>query len=53
MRSIIVGDTDMAQKLGLLELDGEDVALFSYADIGKQDFIGALDDCLSKVESEG
>ena len=53
MRSIIVGDTDQAQKLGLLELAEEDIALFAFADIGKNDFIGALQDCLAKVEKEG
>ncbi|MGB1360922.1 MAG: Na(+)-translocating NADH-quinone reductase subunit A [Alphaproteobacteria bacterium] len=53
MRAIIVGDTDMAQKLGLLELDEEDIALFAYADIGKNDFLGALRECLAKVEKEG
>ena len=53
MRSIIIGDTDTAQKLGLLEMDEEDIALFAYADIGKNDFLGALRECLAKVEKEG
>ncbi len=53
MRAIMVGDTDQAQKLGLLELAEEDIALFAFADIGKNDFLGALRDCLAKVEKEG
>ena len=53
MRYVLIGDTDMAQKLGLLELSEEDIALFAYADIGKNDFLGALRACLTKVEKEG
>ena len=53
MRSIMVGDTIMANKLGVLELDEEDVALFSYADIGKNDFLAAFRECLTKIEKEG
>ena len=53
MRYVLIGDTDTAQKLGLLELSEEDIALFAYADIGKNDFLGALRECLAKVEKEG
>ncbi len=53
MRYVLIGDTDTAQKLGLLELSEEDIALFAYADIGKNDFLGAFRECLAKVEKEG
>lgn len=53
MRYVLIGDTDTAQKLGLLELSEEDIALFAYADIGKNDFLGAFRECLTKVEKEG
>lgn len=53
MRYVLIGDTDTAQKLGLLELIEEDIALFAYADIGKNDFLGAFRECLAKVEKEG
>ena len=35
LRSLIVGDTEMAQKLGCLELDEEDVGLYTYVCVGK------------------
>lgn len=53
MRALVTLDTDEAQRLGVLELDEEDVALFSYADIGKNEYGPALRDCLTKVEKDG
>lgn len=53
VRALVTLDTDEAQRLGLLELDEEDVALFSYADIGKNEYGPALRDCLTKVEKDG
>ena len=38
LRSLIVGDTDMAQKLGCLELDEEDVGLYTYVCVGKHEY---------------
>ena len=53
VRALVTLDTDEAQRLGALELDEEDVALFSYADIGKNEYGPALRDCLTKVEKDG
>ena len=53
VRSLVTLDTDEAQRLGALELDEEDVALFSYADIGKNEYGLALRDCLAKIEKDG
>lgn len=53
LKAIIVGDTDMAQKLGCLELDEEDIALCSYVCSGKTDFGMALRDCLTDIERHG
>ncbi|MGE8453815.1 MAG: Na(+)-translocating NADH-quinone reductase subunit A, partial [Pseudomonadales bacterium] len=38
LRSLIVGDTNMAQQLGCLELDEEDLALCSYVCAGKYEY---------------
>lgn len=38
LRYLVVGDTDMAQALGALELDEEDLALCTFVDPGKHDF---------------
>ncbi len=53
LKAIIVGDTDMAQKLGCLELDEEDLAPCSYVCPGKTDFGKALRACLSDIERNG
>lgn len=53
LKSIFVGDTDMAQKLGILELHEEDIALFAYSDIGKNDYLSAFNECMLKIEKEG
>ena len=53
LRSLIVGDTDMAQKLGCLELDEEDVGLYSYVCVGKHEYGGILRDNLTRIEKEG
>jgi Na+-transporting NADH:ubiquinone oxidoreductase subunit A len=50
---IIVGDTDQAQLLGCLELDEEDVSLFTFVDPGKHDFAPVLRANLTKIEKEG
>lgn len=53
LKALIVGDTDMAQKLGCLELDEEDLALCSYVCSGKTDFGRALRECLNEIERNG
>ncbi len=53
LRSLIVGDTAMAQALGCLELDEEDLALCTYACVGKYEYGPILRDNLTKIEVEG
>lgn len=53
LRSILVSDTDMAQKLGALELDEEDLALCSFVCSGKHDFGPVLRNNLEQIEKEG
>jgi Na+-transporting NADH:ubiquinone oxidoreductase subunit A len=53
LRSLVVGDTDMAQALGCLELDEEDLALCSFVDPGKHDFGPVLRTNLTQIEKEG
>jgi Na+-transporting NADH:ubiquinone oxidoreductase subunit A len=53
LRSLIVGDTEMAQKLGCLELDEEDVGLYTYVCVGKYEYGAILRDNLTRIEKEG
>lgn len=53
LRYLIVGDTDMAQALGALELDEEDLSLCTFVDPGKHDFGPVLRRNLSQIEKEG
>lgn len=53
LRYLIVGDTEMAQKLGCLELDEEDLALCSYVCAGKYEYGPILRDNLATIEKEG
>lgn len=53
LKSLVVGDSDQAQLLGCLELDEEDVALFTFVDPGKHDFGPVLRANLTKIEKEG
>lgn len=53
LRSLIVGDTDTAQKLGCLELDEEDLALCSFVCAGKYEYGPILRDNLTRIEKEG
>lgn len=53
LRYLLVGDTDMAQKLGCLELDEEDLALCSYVCVGKHDYAPILRENLNQIEREG
>jgi len=53
LRSLIVGDTDMAVKLGALELAEEDLALCTYVCPGKYEYGPILRDNLTTIELEG
>lgn len=52
LRSLVVGDIEMAQNLGALELDEEDLALCSYVCAGKYDFGPILRNNLTTIEKE-
>lgn len=53
LRAILVMDTEMAQALGVLELDEEDLALCTYICHSKYEYGMALRNCLNKIEAEG
>lgn len=53
LRALITTDTDLAQNLGALELDEEDIALCTYVTSSKVDYGEALRRCLTKIEIEG
>ena len=53
LRSLLVRDTDVAQQLGCLELEEEDLALCSYVCPGKHEFGEALRESLELIEREG
>ena len=53
LRYLVVGDTDMSQKLGCLELDEEDLALCTYVCAGKYEYGPILRDVLNRIEKEG
>lgn len=52
VRALMVGDSDMAQALGCLELDEEDMALCSFVCPSKIDHGGLLRQMLDQVEKE-
>ncbi|MDB4529063.1 Na(+)-translocating NADH-quinone reductase subunit A [Pseudomonadales bacterium] len=53
LRALIVGDSDVAQALGCLELDEEDLALCTYVCSGKYEYGPILRDTLTRIEKEG
>ncbi|MCA8882478.1 MAG: Na(+)-translocating NADH-quinone reductase subunit A [Rhodobacteraceae bacterium] len=53
LRALLVMDTDVAQQLGALELDEEDLALCTFACPAKYEYGSALRASLSKIEKEG
>ncbi|WP_416398215.1 Na(+)-translocating NADH-quinone reductase subunit A [Allohahella sp. A8] len=53
LRALIVGDTEVAQKLGCLELDEEDLALCSFVCPGKYEYGPILRRNLETIEKEG
>jgi len=53
LRALLVADTDVAQKLGCLELDEEDLALCSFVCSGKYNYGPVLRANLEQIEKEG
>lgn len=53
LRALLVMDTDVAQSLGVMELDEEDLSLVGFACPAKYEYGVALRDCLTKIEKEG
>ena len=53
LRSLLTGDTEQAQALGILELDEEDVALCTFVCPGKYDYASVLRENLTIIEKEG
>jgi Na+-transporting NADH:ubiquinone oxidoreductase subunit A len=53
LRSLIVGDIEMATNLGALELDEEDLALCTYVCPGKYEYGPILRENLTRIEKEG
>lgn len=53
LRSLITGDTEQAQDLGVLELDEEDLALCTYVCPGKYEYGPMLRQMLTQIELEG
>jgi Na+-transporting NADH:ubiquinone oxidoreductase subunit A len=53
LRALIVSDTVTAQQLGCLELDEEDLALCTFACVGKYEYGPILRDNLTRIEKEG
>ncbi len=53
LRSMIVGDIERAEQLGILELEEEDLALCTFVCPGKYDYGSILRENLTKIEKEG
>ena len=53
LRALIAGDLELAEQLGCLELDEEDVALLSFVCSGKYDYGPALRETLDEIEVNG
>ena len=53
LRSLLIGDLEEAEKLGVLELDEEDLALCTFVCPGKHDFGVHLRNMLNKIDKEG
>jgi Na+-transporting NADH:ubiquinone oxidoreductase subunit A len=52
LKALVVGDVEVAAKLGALELDEEDLALCTYVCPGKYEYGPILRDNLSRIEAE-
>ncbi|NDY94720.1 Na(+)-translocating NADH-quinone reductase subunit A [Wenzhouxiangella limi] len=53
LRSLVVGDLEMAEALGALELVEEDLALCAYVCVGKYEYGPILRDVLEQIQKEG
>jgi len=53
LRSVVVGDVEMAEELGALELVEEDLALCSFVCPGKIEYGAHLRELLTNIEKEG
>ncbi len=53
LKALVTNDTDLAQSLGALELDEEDLALCTFVSPGKEDFGPLLRENLTIIEKEG
>jgi Na+-transporting NADH:ubiquinone oxidoreductase subunit A len=53
LRALLTKDSDLAQALGALELEEEDLALCTYVCPGKYDYGSALRENLTLIEKEG
>ena len=53
LRALVTSDTDLAQQLGCLELDEEDLALCTFVCPGKYEYGPILRESLTKIEKEG
>ena len=53
LRALLTLDADLAQDLGCLELDEEDLALCSFVCSGKMNYGYHLRQTLQKIEEEG
>lgn len=53
LKSIVTNDTELAQQLGVLELDEEDLSLCTYSCPSKYDYGSLLREMLTKIEEEG
>ena len=53
LRALLSNDTDLAQNLGALELDEEDLALCTFVCPGKTDYGPVLRENLTTIERDG
>ncbi|MDO5653856.1 MAG: Na(+)-translocating NADH-quinone reductase subunit A [Brachymonas sp.] len=53
LRALVVGDIEMAEQLGALELDEEDLALCTFVCPSKYEYGGILRDVLTRIDREG
>ncbi|GIR41372.1 MAG: hypothetical protein CM15mP51_21520 [Porticoccaceae bacterium] len=52
LKALIVRDTEMAQNLGCLELDEEDMGLYTYVCVGKHEYGSMLRDNLHRLRKK-
>ena len=52
LKALLFEDLEMAQSMGCLELDEEDLALCSFVCCSKQDYGMALSQCLTRIQAE-